>query len=70
MWDTSRFESEPAIDTWGWDNVPGNKRQEPGHADRRVRRAYRAYVSTMDSLGWAAFYLIAFGVVYRLWGFV
>lgn len=67
MWDTSRFNSEPAMDTWSWNQIPNGKRDDAPRPDRRVRHGYRLFRNCMEYLGSASMAFVATVLILHLW---
>ena len=67
MWNTSRLNAEPHIDTWSWNQIPGKRHVEPERKDRRMRHGYRRFRSCMEYMGRAAMAFVATVLVLQLW---
>lgn len=67
MWDTARFDAEPAMDTWSFNQIPGKKPAESGRPDRRVRHGYRRFRNCMEYLGSASMAFVTTVMVLQIW---
>jgi len=70
MWDTSRLDAEPRMDTATFNAIPGTKPAELEYVERRKRHGYRAFRTALDTAGWAAMGFVLVAALFRLLGVI